>query len=181
MADREYREREIIHEGGPAPGSGIGAGMVIGLLVVLAVIVVAAILIFGGDDDGDGVNVDVPSEVDVTVLRIQGGEGRGSEDLENVVASAKIPEARRRHIDVRVVESTSPVSAVVDEVRRGRYDLVVIGVAKTWGLTPAFFGVRHERLVEDTTASLLIVRKHGPAHAASGRDRNSPAAGAAVG
>ena len=66
---------------------------------------------------------------------------------------------------VRVVGSNAPVDAVVEEVRRGEHDLVVIGVAKAWGLTPAFFGVRHERIVEETQASLLIVREHRPGEA----------------
>jgi nucleotide-binding universal stress UspA family protein len=58
-----------------------------------------------------------------------------------------------------MVRTKNPVDAVVEQARGGRHDLVVIGVAKAWGLTPAFFGVRHERLVRETAASLLIVRK----------------------
>jgi hypothetical protein len=33
-------------------------------------------------------------------------------------------------------------------------------VARAWGLTPSFIGVRHERLAHETSANLLIVRKH---------------------
>jgi hypothetical protein len=73
MADREFHEREVVRDG---DRSGVGAGVIIGLLIVIAVLVVGAILIFGNsDDDGgttggggdDGVEITVPDEIDVNI------------------------------------------------------------------------------------------------------------------
>jgi nucleotide-binding universal stress UspA family protein len=62
-------------------------------------------------------------------------------------------------VAVKVVRSDDSLTELVQEVRRGDHDLVVIGVAREWGLTPAFFGMRHERLARETKASLLIIRR----------------------
>lgn len=123
------------------------------------------------------------SDVELTVLRVvaEGAErpdelgGAGGSRARDVLPAAWREHAVAARVVVRVVGSNAPVDAVVEEVRRGGHDLVVIGVAKAWGLTPAFFGVRHERIVEETTASLLIVREHRPGEA----PRPSEAAAAA--
>jgi hypothetical protein len=52
---------------------------------------------------------------------------------------------------------------------------MLIGVAKTWGLTPSFLGVRHERIVAETAASLLIVHSHRTRDDAPARKRVVPA------
>lgn len=61
--------------------------------------------------------------------------------------------------EFRVVEDPSPVDAVLRE--SAGYDLVVIGVAEEWGLESHLFGLRPERVAEESPASMLIVRKHG--------------------
>ena len=55
-----------------------------------------------------------------------------------------------------VIEDASPVDAVLREANQ--FDLVVIGVAEQWGLESHLFGFRPERIVEECTRSILIVR-----------------------
>jgi nucleotide-binding universal stress UspA family protein len=61
----------------------------------------------------------------------------------------------------RSVEDASPVDAVLREA--AGYDLVVIGVSEEWGLESHLFGLRPERIAEQSPTSMLIVRKHGEA------------------
>jgi Kef-type K+ transport system membrane component KefB/nucleotide-binding universal stress UspA family protein len=65
----------------------------------------------------------------------------------------EFPDGVRLH----VVAAADPIEAAVDEAKRG-YDLIVVGVARTWGTTPSFLGQRHEALVRTTAASLIVVR-----------------------
>src|SRR5690606_1802005 len=65
----------------------------------------------------------------------------------------------RDRVRVHEVRSAEPIDAVVDELRGGAYQLALLGVGPTWGLMPAFFGPRHERLVRETSVSLLVVRR----------------------
>jgi nucleotide-binding universal stress UspA family protein len=113
-------------------------------------------------------------DVELTVLRVL-EPGRdispGMETLADMLPRERLRAAPAQGFRVRVVRTEDPVECVVQEVRTSGHDLVVIGVAKTWGLTPSFFGVRHERLVSETAASLLIVRRHRPHDDARARDR----------
>jgi Kef-type K+ transport system membrane component KefB/nucleotide-binding universal stress UspA family protein len=136
------------------------------------------------DDEKDAAALDAglklasTNDVELTILRVVPEGAERPDELSGSAGSRArevLPPAWREHavagrVVVRVVGSNAPVDAVVEEVRRGEHDLVVIGVAKTWGLTPAFFGVRHERIVDETTASLLIVREYRPGEVASGRE-----------
>jgi nucleotide-binding universal stress UspA family protein len=100
---------------------------------------------------------------ELTVLRVLDAPSDISlrtEALADMLPLERLQAAPAQGLRVRVVRTTSPVDCVVEEVCTGGHDLVVIGVAKTWGLTPSFFGVRHERIVAETSASLLIVRRH---------------------
>jgi nucleotide-binding universal stress UspA family protein len=100
--------------------------------------------------------------VALTVLRVVGSKHQLAHADNPFASRLRSPvwraAASTGRVQVRMICRENPVDAVVEEVRSGGYDLVVIGVAKAWGLTPAFFGVRHERLVRETAASLLIVR-----------------------
>jgi Kef-type K+ transport system membrane component KefB/nucleotide-binding universal stress UspA family protein len=49
-------------------------------------------------------------------------------------------------------DNADPIRGLVDEARHGGYELVVLGVAKTWGS-------RHEHIVSETHCSLLVIRK----------------------
>jgi Kef-type K+ transport system membrane component KefB/nucleotide-binding universal stress UspA family protein len=62
-------------------------------------------------------------------------------------------------------DDPDPIRDVVNEARSGNYELVVLGVAKQWGLSPDFadfVGSRHERIVSETNCSLLVIRKQKP-------------------
>jgi nucleotide-binding universal stress UspA family protein len=58
----------------------------------------------------------------------------------------------------RVVADRSPVTAVLHEAKE--YDLVIIGVSEEWGLESHLFGWRPERIARESSASLMIVRRH---------------------
>jgi Kef-type K+ transport system membrane component KefB len=66
-------------------------------------------------------------------------------------------------VKVTSMADPDPIRGVVEEALHGNYELVVVGVAKTWGLTPDidFLGQRHERIVDETRCSLLVIRKRG--------------------
>jgi nucleotide-binding universal stress UspA family protein len=57
---------------------------------------------------------------------------------------------------MRVVESRSPVDAVIAEA--AAHDLTVLGVGEGWQLEPSVFGFRSERLAAECPSSLLVVR-----------------------
>jgi Kef-type K+ transport system membrane component KefB/nucleotide-binding universal stress UspA family protein len=61
--------------------------------------------------------------------------------------------------DFKTVDHESPVDAVLREA--SEYDLIVIGVSEEWGLESHVFGLRPERIAEQSPTSMLIVRKHG--------------------
>jgi Kef-type K+ transport system membrane component KefB/nucleotide-binding universal stress UspA family protein len=61
----------------------------------------------------------------------------------------------------RSIDDPSPVDAVLRE--SSGYDLVVIGVSEEWGLESHLFGLRPERIAEQSPTSMLIVRKFGEA------------------
>jgi nucleotide-binding universal stress UspA family protein len=65
-------------------------------------------------------------------------------------------------IEVKVVEHSHPDHAVLEECAQG-YDLVVIGVGPEWGLEHRSFGMRAERIIDESPASLLVVRQYAPA------------------
>jgi Kef-type K+ transport system membrane component KefB len=92
-------------------------------------------------------------------------------------------------VHFRVVEDHSPVRAVLAEARHA--DLTVVGVSEQWGLESQLFGWRPQRIAQDSSNSLLLVRKYGqivasPAVAATSTalepaatGSNAPAAGGA--
>jgi len=96
----------------------------------------------------------------VTVLHVPAPEDDVVATADELINRLLMPPELRSLVDVRVLRSEDALDALVEEVQRGEHDLVVIGVAPTWGLTPSFFGVRHERLAAETEANLLILRRH---------------------
>jgi Kef-type K+ transport system membrane component KefB/nucleotide-binding universal stress UspA family protein len=81
--------------------------------------------------------------------------------------ASELPVARRRveelfpaeaeRVRFQVVTHASAEEAALEESRRD-YDLVVVGVGAEWGLESHPFGLHRERIIEETPASLLIVR-----------------------
>jgi nucleotide-binding universal stress UspA family protein len=103
------------------------------------------------------------SAAQVTVLHVT------SPEVRSIKASAAKSEAERAFAtaagqqtptwDFRSVDHSSPVDAVLREAQG--YDLIVIGVSEEWGLESNLFGLRPERIAEESPTSMLIVRKHG--------------------
>ena len=77
-------------------------------------------------------------------------------------------------VEVIHVETSEPLDAVVEHARD--CDLVVIGVSRTWGTDPQFFGVRHERIARETKASLLLVRRRSAVASDAGVTAKTPSA-----
>ncbi len=75
--------------------------------------------------------------------------------------------------DFRHIDDPSPVDVVLRE--SAQFDLVVIGVSEEWGLESQLFGLRPERIAEESPTSMLIVRKHGEA-----REQDDGSAGRSV-
>jgi len=98
----------------------------------------------------------------VTVLHVVQPQRRSGDPQLGLTANPDLTDSG--HVQLRVVESNDPLETAVREVRQG-YDLLIIGVSEAWGLEPAFFGRRHERLAAESAASLLIVRKFDGASA----------------
>lgn len=96
---------------------------------------------------------------EITVLRVL---SPGAPENELPLPEPLTRDDVRPRVHVRVVRSPEPIDAVVEELRHGAYQLALLGIGAVWGLTPAFFGPRHERLVRETSVSLLLVRKYGP-------------------
>jgi Kef-type K+ transport system membrane component KefB/nucleotide-binding universal stress UspA family protein len=61
--------------------------------------------------------------------------------------------------DFRSVDDVSPVDAVLRQAPD--FDLIVVGVSEEWGLEANIFGLRPERIAQESPTSMLIVRKHG--------------------
>ncbi len=62
-------------------------------------------------------------------------------------------------LKLEIVESDSPLNTAI-RIANQDYDLVVVGMAETWGIEPSSFSRRHERLARECPASLLILRKY---------------------
>lgn len=60
-------------------------------------------------------------------------------------------------VSFEAVEHADPARAVVERTRNG-IDLVIVGLGQEWGLEERRFGIQPEHLIEESQASLLIVR-----------------------
>ncbi|MBX3246146.1 MAG: cation:proton antiporter [Myxococcales bacterium] len=90
-------------------------------------------------------------ELRLRLLDIEGANG-------DALALISDPELVGR-VEVVRAEGAEPMDAVV-RFAEG-CDLVALGVSRTWGLERQLFGIRHERLLRETSASLLLVRAGG--------------------
>ncbi|HET9953705.1 MAG TPA: cation:proton antiporter [Polyangiaceae bacterium] len=67
------------------------------------------------------------------------------------------PEGRGSRVRFRVEAAPDPASAILKETRND-YDLVIIGLSRSYGLEERAFGVQRERLLDQCQTSLLVVR-----------------------
>jgi nucleotide-binding universal stress UspA family protein len=120
----------------------------------------------GGEAQAEGLHVASPEA--------KGGArpAAARADAERVLAPRSGP--TQLNWAFRSVEDPSPVDAVLREA--GGYDLVVIGVSEEWGLESHLFGLRPERIAEQSPTSMLVVRKFGEARELPSEPEQSTAA-----
>lgn len=113
----------------------------------------------------------------VTVLHVTrpDREGQGARELvESVFASESRPaitgepagDGKAGQVTMKMVEHRSPAEAALAESAQG-YDLVIVGVGREWGLAarPLGIGIQPERLIQECSTSILVVRGPGEARA----------------
>jgi nucleotide-binding universal stress UspA family protein len=106
-------------------------------------------------------------QAEVVVLHVRAADGRNGKpsaaksEVERVLNAAAQTRTEQQPLawEFRAVEDASPVDAVLREA--GGYDLIVIGVSEQWGLESHLFGLRSERIAQESPTTMLIVRKHG--------------------
>jgi len=101
---------------------------------------------------------------EVTVLHVKSPDpapGRTASQLTQLLDDKRFT-AASGHVRLKVVAHASPEDAVLAETREG-YDLVVVGVGAEWGLGDSVFGLSRERIIRDSTPSLVIVHQPRPA------------------
>lgn len=92
------------------------------------------------------------SDLEVTVLHV-----RGKADLRDPEQSEILhEEPGGNQISLEVVIDDSPVDVALEKSKAG-YDLVVVGLGREWGLRQPWLGMHSERLIRESTTSLLIV------------------------
>jgi amino acid transporter/nucleotide-binding universal stress UspA family protein len=65
-------------------------------------------------------------------------------------------------IAIRVPPAGSILDGILTEVRRQRYDLIVIGASEEWISHSQLFGTIDDQLAEQAACSVLLVRRHEP-------------------
>lgn len=98
--------------------------------------------------------------IPVIVLRIIEGNDELASAASGLMERVKEGGRPSQDVEVKLVRSDDPLTSVVQQARFSEHDLIVIGVARAWGLTRSFIGAHHERLAHETNANLLILRKH---------------------
>lgn len=129
------------------------------------------------DPEHDDVAVEIAARISsrlglpATVLHVVPPDGDTAAQT-----AALVERLARKHpgvtFEVKTARAEDAPAAVVGEVRGAQHDLVVIGVAPTWGFNLGFIGRKHERVATETSANLLIVHRYvegapRPSHAPS--------------
>jgi nucleotide-binding universal stress UspA family protein len=101
-------------------------------------------------------------EAAVTVLHVVPTSSRAGQRLGAAEETTRVFQDPTQPVPVtfRVLPDDSPADAVIREA--AGFDLVIIGVAKEWGLESHLFGWRPEKIAQSCPCSLLIVRKQTP-------------------
>lgn len=93
----------------------------------------------------------------VTVLHVVSPAAKRGSPVRSLVDEAFPGEVGGAPVRLKVVEHTDAAQAVLEE-SASDCQLVVVGVGREWGLPQRAFGLRTERLLEQGSASLLVVR-----------------------
>ena len=92
---------------------------------------------------------------DVTAEIERKARDRARAAFESRVRSSAIPAARRHLVEDR------PMLAIPETARRTRSSIVVMGAISRSGLKAAFIGNTAERVLDDLTCDLFVVKPHG--------------------
>lgn len=99
---------------------------------------------------------------DTTLNRLGSNKAQQSDyqQVEEYLKNKFMEDFLSDHIRLQVIESNTPLDAVIKIANQG-YDLIVVGMSETWGMETSLFSRRHQRLAVESPASILIVRKYG--------------------
>jgi nucleotide-binding universal stress UspA family protein len=64
------------------------------------------------------------------------------------------------HMTIRLAYAPDVVRGVLEEARRQRYDLIVVGASEQWVSRMKLFGSITDHIAEETECSVLLVRRH---------------------
>jgi nucleotide-binding universal stress UspA family protein len=98
--------------------------------------------------------------VELTLLHVKSPtEKRRCDPSSDEGMKETLEEPEGGRVLVRVVYDDAPVDVALGESRK-EYDLVVVGVGGDRGLEQRLLGTHPERLIRESTASLLLIRGH---------------------
>ncbi|MDY7229781.1 cation:proton antiporter [Hyalangium rubrum] len=97
---------------------------------------------------------------EVTVLHVTQPERDTASTVGRSLVDELFPEQSGR-VRFKAVAHATPEEAALQEATQG-YELIVIGVGAEWGLEDRLFGLHRERLIGESSCSLLIVRQPEP-------------------
>jgi Kef-type K+ transport system membrane component KefB len=101
---------------------------------------------------------------EVTILHVTAPNREAESSLASRWEDHAFPDGVR----LKLAHGGNPLAAAISEAQQG-YDLIVVGVSSAWGTNPTPLGQRHEELASATSASLLVVRRHGATSTAAVR------------
>jgi len=91
----------------------------------------------------------VPSSQEAHV----GAETRALEEMAEAVGTSGVP------VEAKTATSPSVVDAILDELREGDYDLLIVGASDRGTVQKLLFGTVPDAIVEQTPCPVLIVRR----------------------
>jgi nucleotide-binding universal stress UspA family protein len=65
-------------------------------------------------------------------------------------------------VQTKVVVHTAIVQGILEEARRGEYDLLVIGASNEWGIKSLLVGAVPDAVADQAPCSVLMVRRYEP-------------------
>jgi amino acid transporter/nucleotide-binding universal stress UspA family protein len=103
-------------------------------------------------------------EAELTVLRV--ARPAGEVDVEAEIRSLRhlveeILGADPR-VQARVVVHGAVVEAILEEARKGEYDLLVVGASEEWGVKSLLVGAIPDAIADQAPCSVLMVRRYEP-------------------
>lgn len=101
-------------------------------------------------------NIAAQSDAEITIVHVV---PHGGQVVEAGLRATLSETFERGRVHLQVVESEAPLDAAVQVAQQG-FDLMIVGIAETWGREPALFNHRHGRLARECPGSILVVRRY---------------------